>query len=207
MANDHGQIAHNMSGAFGAWQIANLPNSFIWITDIHCLSTTDCWAIGDKGILRNITGAVGDWTIANYPAGYVANQGSFTSLHCTGSADCWFLYGDKIIRNTTGAINGARFIASPYPDASGNTYGADIFCTNSTDCWIVGSSFGEVLIAHNSIGGDNDFVKIDLGGLEGSLSKVTCTSSTNCWAIGPHGLIMRNKTGADNGWYVVNITY
>lgn len=202
MASTNGQIALNTTGTKGGWQVANLPSGNTWITKIECLSDSDCWAVSNLGILRNTTGTVNGWFMAENPAGYLAGQGYWSSLDCISSTDCWYLYGDKIVRNTNGANNGARFIASPYGDDSGNVTAFDIHCNSATDCWIVGSFYGEILIARNSTGGDNDFVKIDLGGLTGQLTKITCTSPNNCIAIG-RNLMMRNRTGTNDGWYVI----
>ncbi len=202
MANTNGQIALNTTGANGGWQVANLPAGNTWITKIECLSDSDCWAVSNLGVLRNSTGTVNGWYMAGHPPGYVSGQGHWNSLACLSSTDCWFLYGDQIVRNTSGADNGARFVASSYGDGSGNVSAQDIHCNGSADCWIVGSSYGEVLIARNSTDGDNDFVRIDLGGLAGQLTKITCTSPTNCIAIG-RNIMMRNRTGTNNGWYVV----
>jgi len=109
-----------------AW--AGTTTTPMGLNSVFCVSSSDCWAVGDNGLILHWSGSQGSWSIVPSPT---ANN--LNSISCVGSSDCWAVGDGGTIIHTGGIFWGS--VASPTTNNLNS-----ISCTSSSDCWAVGNS-------------------------------------------------------------------
>ena len=139
--------------------------SFDQLDNVHCLSTSDCWAVGNAGPVQQnpnflpiFPGAVGDqgliehWDGATWSVVASANEpspggGYLNGLTCVDATDCW---ASGATTDATGMAAGVlmehwdgsgwSLVPTAIPESTTGSILSSISCTSASECWAVGSS-------------------------------------------------------------------
>ena len=139
------------------------------LDNVHCVSGSDCWAVGNAGPVQQnpnflpiFPGAVGDqgliehwdgsaWSLVPSPSEPSPDGGYLNGLTCVDATDCW---ASGATTGTTGMASGVLMehwdgsawlsVSTAAPDSTGGSILSSISCITATQCWAVGSagSFG-----------------------------------------------------------------
>jgi hypothetical protein len=164
-----------------AWTIvpgADTGQAFDELTGVHCVSSVDCWAVGNAGSVQQnpnflpiYPGAVGDqgliehwdgssWSVVTSTVEPSPGGGYLNGIDCVSSTACW---ASGAVTDSSGQAsgilmqrwNGSTWIdvssSVPVPDGSGGAILSSIACVQPSACWAAGSygTFGG--------GGGNNF--------------------------------------------------
>src|SRR6202035_2512430 len=191
------------------WSQASLPSlgvSGSKLTSVTCLSTSNCWVVGESGI-DNSTGGEqlftlnwhgSSWTQITTPnptGGTVQFPASpRPGITCADATDCWVVGTwqsttpqDFVLQwnGTTWAVGSIPAATSPY---NGTTLGS-VTCTTASNCWAVGTesaSSGSPIANAFVVRWNGTLWSTVATPTAGGLGSVTCTSSSACWAVGPN---------------------
>lgn len=164
------------------WTPQTLPPGTLTLRDIHCLTTSLCWAVGDSGtILKTDNGST--WTPQT--SGVTV---SLHDVHLLTSTSAMVVGDDGIIRRTT---NGTTWTN---PVAGGGTVGSGTDLRGlkfvATTVWVVGVSGS----AFRSMDTGNSWTPLPLPGVTGTLEAVDFTITPKVWAVGASGVIRRHDS-------------
>ncbi len=171
------------------WETVTGPTT-AELRSVFCVSSTDCWAVGEMGTSGTMQGTIVHWSGTSWampPQSELVPL--LNSVFCVNANDCWAV-GDQ---GKTFRWNGASWstVASPTTDRLNS-----VFCVSANDCWAVGqigaiirwggTSWSTVISSH-PVG-------------RPPLYSVFCASSADCWAVGEHGTIVH---WAGSSWSTV----
>jgi hypothetical protein len=195
--------ASSTASSPGSWAIASTPNvnaaSDFELSDVTCVTSSDCWAVGSYSggtLIEQYTGT--SWAVVSSPnpGGYPDSE--LLGVACISSTDCWAvgsydtsLSEDTLIEQYDGT--GWSVVSSPNPSASMDSSLSGIACAGASDCWAVGSYYNanddEVTLIEQYTGTGWSIVSSPnpSASTDSSLSGVTCVDSGDCWAVGTAG--------------------
>ena len=206
-APSHLALASSTGGP--GWALGSLGNLFspdisVLPNSVTCVSTSDCWSVGDTSSAAAGTNALALhwdgtwWSQSSLPSLGVASS-ELTSVNCVSSSDCWATGESNVDSPTSGQQvimlnwDGSSWsqVSTPNPVAGTiQFYGIPaVSCADANDCWTVGSWASTT---------PEDFVlqwdgsSWTVGSIPGAtapydgstLGAVTCTSASSCWAVG-----------------------
>jgi hypothetical protein len=151
------------------WSVVGTPDpagtatgEFNDLLDVSCASASDCWAVGEYGVLTAsgeiILNQVLHWNGSGWSAATVPNPGgsanndanALESVRCNSKGNsCWAVGTYGFVGSPTTLLNEALHwngttwsqIGTPNPDGTGgnavNTL-SGVTCTAASDCWAVG---------------------------------------------------------------------
>ncbi len=188
-----------------AWAIvpspnASLPNNVL--SDVTCLSASDCWAVGYyitapsvyQTLIERWDGT--SWAIVTSPNAAQINR--LNAVTCRSASDCWAVGYSEIVGTGTLNIdqtliehwNGTSWaiVTSPNTSTTQYNYLFGVTCVSASECWAVGlsgTSLGQTLIER---WGGTSWAIVTSPNTSATLSNflygVTCVSATDCWAVG-----------------------
>jgi hypothetical protein len=151
-----------------SWSIvasASTGESFDQLDNVHCVSETNCWAVGNAGPVQQnpnflpiFPGAVGDqgliehwdgstWSLIPSPSEQSPDGGYLNGLTCVDASDCW---ASGSTTDSTGMAAGVlmehwdgsvwSLVPTANPDMTTGSILSSVSCTDSSHCWAVGSS-------------------------------------------------------------------
>ena len=175
-----------------SWSIVPTPNtspsennSFMAVT---CVSSSDCWAVGDGGpngnghpLAEHWNGTA--WSIVATPSA----AASFAGVSCIGSSDCWAVGEGNNGTMLADHWNGSAWSTIATPSSDAVIYG--ISCPSSTDCWVVGQGTNggaaQTFAEHwNGTAWSIASMPDTSPSQNNELFSVTCVSISDCWAVG-----------------------
>jgi hypothetical protein len=193
------------------------PGLLSELTDVTCVSSANCWAVGDYGNpssgtlkLRN---EVLHWngkkwakvTVPNPAGTKTGHRNSLFAVRCGSSRSCnavgTYGTGSAPLRNEVLHWNGTRWshVTAPNPagtmTAEANELGA-LACGSATNCWAPGA-IREGMTTLNEMlhWNGRSWTKATVPnpnrntpGVDNELFGGTCNSTRNCWAVGQHGV-------------------
>ena len=137
----------------GSWSAVPSPNAVpargSRLTAVSCVSTSDCWAVGNsgdadgtsRGLFEHWDGS--QWNIAASPdLGVEAS--ALSSVHCVSPADCWAAgYRASGVNPTQTLVvrwDGLSWQAVPSPNHNATTPHTlfDVACPSASECWVAG---------------------------------------------------------------------
>ena len=150
-----------------AWSLvpgADTGQTFDQLSGVDCVSSTNCWAVGNAGPVQQnpnflpiFPGAVGDqgliehwdglsWSLVPSTTEPSPNGGFLYGITCADPTDCW---ASGSTTDTSGRAsgfllqqwNGATWtdVSSAVPDSSTAGMLNSVTCVSSVQCWAVGS--------------------------------------------------------------------
>jgi hypothetical protein len=212
-----------------SWAVINSPNAIApgptanRITDVACLSASDCWAVGfyDADSQANYQTLTEhwdgtSWAIINSPNTNTELSNVLESVTCASTNDCWAV-GDYISNNSFPQISKAliehwdghswAIIDAP----TGDFYWLQaVTCAASNNCWAVGyfaAGFYQTLIEHWDGTSWSIVSSANPAAAENNvLLAVTCASASDCWATGAYGRVFQTLIEHWDGtsWTVVS---
>ena len=139
--------------------------AFDQLISVQCLSSANCWAVGNAGpaaqmpnFLPVFPGAIGDqgliehwdgsaWSIVPSASEPAPNGGYLSGLECVGATDCWASGATTDDTGTASGIlmehwDGATWTdtSASVPDSTAPGILAGISCVSAAQCWAVGST-------------------------------------------------------------------
>jgi hypothetical protein len=169
---------------------------------VSCVSSGDCWAVGDAFDNATTTYArtlieretAGRWSIVASPNHSAGTNNNLSSVSCVSADDCWAVgsytgaagNGQALIERYTGS--GWSIVSSPSPSGSTDAQLDGVTCVGAGDCWAVGgytsaAGASQTLIEQDTVAGWSIVSSATpAGGIE--LVSVTCASADDCWAVG-----------------------
>ncbi|HJT80811.1 MAG TPA: hypothetical protein VJ719_06410 [Chthoniobacterales bacterium] len=189
------------------WSIVTSPNSSPaqnnFLTDIHCVSSSLCWAAGyyDNGaayqtLIERWDG--NSWAVVSSPNTSATLQNRLHGITCSSANDCWAVgrYFDGVdIKTLTEHWDGNTWtiVSSPNDIDSHENILWSVACPSATSCWSVGSNgsggdgTGQPMIQHwdGNSWSIIDSPKPTQGPFNYNfLRNITCTSAAHCVAVG-----------------------
>ena len=171
------------------------PLGTVSLSDVTCVTSSDCWAVGDRtsgngvasmsseSFIEHWTGH--SWAVVKAPR--VGSGSYLAGVSCISALSCWAVGGTvTTATGDTGLIDhwqGRSWLQAP----ASNLGAADLYgvtCANSSRCWAVGDSdSGRPIIAtwDGRIWVD---VTTPVEGLVNLLHSVSCPATRTCWAVG-----------------------
>jgi hypothetical protein len=177
-----------------SWQVMSVPSGFN-ATDISCVSSGQCWAVGPAGIWEYDQGS---WSVDTSPT-----NGTLDAVSCVTSSDCWAVgshytvpqgVNDGVVQPLIEHGDGSVFTVASAPAVSGDIDNlTSITCATADDCWATGY-FG----ANSENGGDGvshplmehydgaswSVMSSSSAPMLDGLALVACVSVNDCWGLG-----------------------
>jgi len=206
----YGNVARSMIQHWDgtSWTVTDSPNSAIdrnnYLGDIACVSTSDCWAVGQTGdtldLARQALTMHWDgtaWSIVAPSPGDTSQalETAFECVSCISTSDCWAV-GYSLGQDYQALVehwNGTIWVVMPAPPQEKSIlYG--VACTSTSDCtavgvqWttpLTGSALYQTLVEHwdgsswSAVTSPNTASDQD-----NILSSVSCSTPSDCWAVG-----------------------
>jgi len=190
--------------AFGSLGNLFAPNVSVLPNSVTCVSTSDCWAVGDTSSSTAATAALALnwngtwWTESSLPSLGVSSS-ELTSVSCDSSSDCWAVGLSGVDNPTAGEQlltlnwNGSSWTRITTPNPTSGTVqfvgNPALTCTSTTNCWIAGAwqpgTPQDFVLQWNGTTWSVGSVPAATSPYTGTtLGAVTCTSASNCWAVG-----------------------
>ena len=200
-----------------AWSIVPSPNvglSSNVLSDVTCVSASDCWAaghsLGDSGA-RTLTLHWNGTAWDVIPSANMSSQPNFLfGVACTSATNCWTVgkyHNGSLAKTLIQRWDGTSWNIVPSPNPSSQTVSArqrnvlsDVTCVSPSDCWAVGSYDVDSPVQPDDLVRQKTSRTLtqrwdgtswttvpspDTAAIEQhSLSGVTCTSASDCWAVG-----------------------
>ncbi len=171
------------------------------LSDVTCLSGSDCWAIGNfkngttpQTLIERWNGTA--WTVVASPNTSGTENNTISSLHCVSPTECvaaGFYNSGGLNRTLVERWNGSAWtiVTTPNAVAKKSTTLSDVACVNDSDCWAVGrhshNNLEQTLIQHWD---GTSWTIADSPNTSAAQSNalydITCTSAADCWAVGYH---------------------
>jgi hypothetical protein len=178
-----------------------LPIQGNFLESVTCLSTSDCWAVGEslpnfaQTLIEHWDGTI--WSIVSSPNA-TTQDNYLHRVTCLSTSDCWAAgyahpdYTQTLVEHWDGSA--WTIVGSPNVGTTDYNFFNDLTCASSSDCWAVGYSYHygrppdvstppKTLIEHWN-GSFWAIVSSPNGGLNNDLHGVTCASSSDCWTVG-----------------------
>ena len=169
------------------------------LSDVGCVSATNCWAVGGGGgadnhqpLIEHFTGT--SWTLVGSPA---VGGGDLDGVACVSATDCWAVGSADIGSNEPHPLieryTGAAWTLVSSPPVSDGVYTglASVTCPSSSDCWAVGETSNSVQAQMPLIEQFNGTGWSVVNGasapaspIEFGLSSISCPTTNDCWAVG-----------------------
>jgi hypothetical protein len=191
-----------------AWTLVPTPNpadasnGHNILYGVHCVTATDCWAVGEYGasIIQHRTLAL-HWTGSSWSQVATPNPGGppgawfLAAVSCTAADNCWAVghhsrpHGDNVNMALHWTGTSWSWVGTPQPHQGSGGYIRQlnaIRCLSRTDCWAVGSWASP---PHNQVRGTEAFRWTGTRWTSvstpyvGSEVGVACTARANCWAV------------------------
>jgi photosystem II stability/assembly factor-like uncharacterized protein len=144
------------------------------LTRVSCVTTNDCWAVGDGGIFATTNGGT-TWT--NQHSTY-----SLLGINCPSATTCFAVGANLIVATTDG---GKTWTFQPLGTTA---VLSAVSCPNTTTCFAAGTK----ILATTD--GKTWITQKDFSPTPGAFG-IACTSSTTCAAVGYAGGIFRTFDG------------
>jgi hypothetical protein len=176
------------------------------LSAVTCVSSSDCWAVGegaDLPLVEQFNGST--WSIVqSQRAGNASEADILYAVSCSGADSCWAV-GDQDFNDTAPAPNSGQpliesysggswtVVASPSLRTQTQNQLASVTCPGANSCWAVGGigllyrnkhtvDRAEPLIERLS-GGSWQLVPDQASG-GGYLRGVSCATQSSCWIVG-----------------------
>ena len=171
--------APSSTAGTGAWatQTSGVATN---LNGADCASTSNCWAVGNSGVIRTTVNGGTSWSAQTSGVGSTLN-----GISCASTSVCWVVGNGGTIL----ATNNGGSTWSAQTSGVGSTLN-EIACPDSSHCFVVGN--GGVIRA-TSNGGTTWTGQTS--GVAGTLSAVSCVSASACWATGNSGVILTTSNG------------
>ncbi|HZS16082.1 MAG TPA: RHS repeat-associated core domain-containing protein [Candidatus Dormibacteraeota bacterium] len=158
---------------------------------VSCASASNCWAVGDDGIVNNPVSEHYDgsaWSVVPTGAGN-GTQASLQGVSCIGS-ECWavgYHSGPRTLIEHYTTSAGWVVVNSADEGANGDYLWA-VACTSGTACWAAGDYLDanrntQTLIEYYN-GTSWSIINSPNPGTSSALVGVACVAATDCWAVG-----------------------
>jgi hypothetical protein len=187
------------------WTVASSSNSTgtaiadNQLSNITCVSVSECWAIGNSDITYGYSGPVIEgwngnaWQLSQSPS---TPNGHLNGVACATPAECWAV-GSSTASGTGQTLieewNAGAWtvVTSPDTSASQDNSLESVTCVSATMCWAVGtySSGGvtQTLTEEWESGAWSIVPSPDTdAGEDNVLSSVSCAATDECWAVGSY---------------------
>lgn len=184
--------------------MAEEPATNTAINSTYCVSSTDCWAVGEYEYQRAPTTWLPlieqwngtSWSIDSVPyTGTNLTEDYLETVTCISSSECWAAgfnngAGTSLYYN----YDGSSWSAVSSPDGENNDtriYG--ISCVSSSDCWSVGTETTRiddtnytypVVETWNGSEWSIGTAAVEEADETNELYSVSCISSSDCWTMG-----------------------
>jgi hypothetical protein len=181
-----------------SWTIAP-TQVFGELSDVTCMSATDCWAVGymhnlsppsDATLIEHWDGS--SWQVTTSPT-TMDQQRFLTGVTCVSSAECWavgWIAEGSASQPIIDRWDGSSWTAVPSPSVPSIPRLFGVSCPATMNCWAVGdSSFAsgappQLLVEHWD-GTAWSVVSAESPGSDANgLADVSCASATSCQAVG-----------------------
>ena len=138
------------------------------VYSVHCVTGSDCWAVGEGGTFYRLTGVTWEAHSTTTEKKYLY------AAHCVSTSDCW-----------AGGESGHIYRWNSHTTLSEGKNINSIYCVSSSDCWAVADeNSGSAVIAYWN-GSTWDTSDPGPGTAPGySLYGVRCAATNDCWAVG-----------------------
>jgi hypothetical protein len=181
-------LIEHWNGSSWRQDVVPVPRStdnFAILTDISCLTTAFCVAVGETGKAAFVERWNGlKWTLTTPP---LAAGALLTGVSCPTVSSCFAVgLGGSGNKSLVEQWNGTKWSGSDTPGpAAANTAGLqDISCVSRTDCIAVGDHLGNGVYAVAWNGQRWHLIGVAAtGGKLGSFGPVRCLSATSCVAL------------------------
>jgi hypothetical protein len=179
----------------GGWTRVSAPGTSYPLTDVACVTASDCWALGS--VIEHWSGD--GWRAVPSPAGEGTNF-SLSAVTCAGVDECWAVGSTTTDGNEYALIeeySGGTWTVNSRDTAT--TALDAVTCVGAGDCWAVGCSAAttaagcavpgsgllQPLIEHYASGEWHVVNSPSTGALgQAYLTGVACSTSSDCWAVG-----------------------
>ena len=188
-----------------SWSIVASPNSSPVesnaLSSVTCVSTTDCWAVGDYATAQGLSTLVEQfdgtsWNIVSSPSTSPGDTDYLTSVACPAANNCWAagyaVFNNGVTTVATTLIeqwDGTSWTIASSPDSgTGNNTLHGLTCASTSSCWAVGyfasSSGWQTLIVQYDGTSWSVVSSPNSGAGYNELNGVACISTTDCWSAG-----------------------
>jgi hypothetical protein len=162
---------------------------------VTCVSSSDCWAVGEyyigasRTLIEHWDGTA--WTIVTSPNDPTAVDSFLNGVTCASASECWavgYSYNtvyQALIAHWNGILWTLSVVGSPASSEPSVLYSTT--CTSASDCWAVGytSTIQQTLIQHwNGLLWTVVTSPNTSPTQYNRLNNVTCVSTSDCWAVG-----------------------
>ncbi len=195
------------------WSIVNSPNALVpkaALSDVTCVSASDCWAVG-YSFIGSVTQTLIEhwdgtsWTIVPSPNTSSTRSNGLSGVTCVSASDCWAVgyasngsLAETLIERwdgTSWAIVPSPSPVAPPPFETLGTNLVSVTCVTASDCWAVGyyqeiifdppSGQSQTLIEHwDGISWTIVTSPNTSSTANNVLTAVACVSASDCWAVG-----------------------
>jgi hypothetical protein len=175
------------------------------LTGITCVSSTDCWAVGDTNFAPDfLSGTIIEhWDGSAWSVGHIdIGDANLASVTCTDGSDCWAV--GHVLDSASGMDStftehwdGSTWSVVPSPNFGSSQVNGltSVSCVPTSGCWAVGYYYSGVNIRkypiYQNLGEHWDGSTWSVAAIpdskpnqRNSLESVTCTATTECWAVG-----------------------
>lgn len=178
------------------------------LSDVTCVSDSDCWAVGYHNYSNNLT-LVEHWDGMQWSVVGSPNSGntssSLSGVTCNSQSDCWavgYYYSGGYPQTLIEHWNGVEWSITPSPNASaGSNSLVSVTCASPIDCWAVGgwAAFGfgprtQTLTVHWNGVSWTILPSPNVGTQDTYIRSVSCASGDDCWAVGSYNSGFANQT-------------
>lgn len=155
------------------------------LSDVECVSTSDCWAVGayNYALIEHWDGS--SWSIVPSAAGIKLNN-----VECIGTSDCWAVGAGLLATTLIEHWDGTSWSRFDFSDATqGRRDLLGLACASSSDCWAVGDVYvnqlPQTLAKHWDGTSWSTVATPNTSSAEDNrLLSVACPSTADCWAVG-----------------------
>jgi hypothetical protein len=154
------------------------------LTDVVCLSATQCWAVGAGGVIRVTSNGGTSWA-----AQTSGTASALNGVACVSATQCWAVGASGVILVTS---NGGTSWAA---QTSGTTNAlAGLSCVSTTQCWAAGAS-GTIVATSN--GGTSWAAQAS--GTTAAFASIDIVNADYGWAVAAGGVIDSYKPSCSGG--------
>lgn len=197
------------------WTVVTTPslpdNQYNFLNATTCVSSNDCWAVGDTANYGETLAEHWDgtsWSIVK-TRNTASTDNVLNGISCAATSDCWAT-GQGASETLAERWNGRRWSITPTPvtgsGISGFAYGASglggnsVVCVSLKKCWAVGFGGSTTrTLAEQWNGTSWNIVRTAApkGSESSDLFAVACALGGKCWAVGSFDLGGSSETLAE----------
>ena len=122
-------------------QSTSVTDSPTSLNSIFCVGPSDCWIVGDNGLILRGSGSPISWSVVASPT-----TSNLLSISCASSTDCWIVGDDGVILHGSGSPIIWGTAASPTASNLNS-----VSCASPSNCWAVGSNGTIVYVSQSTV--------------------------------------------------------